>query len=196
MVLDFRAVCSSMGKTMGHRGDGVSRQSARRGRPLSRECSSWYTLLRDRRQRRTEISISRWGWASAMGLSIRRKGRVIIEWTVDGRISSPHLVHGGVHCGVVEACSLGPAWDAGSWVVGVESHTARTTSPKDASRHGAHPRRRARAVGEPASWTSEPTRRHGRVRLSVDAEIRRPASERARPGRLPLAIGNRAAYHT
>lgn len=69
------------------------------------------------------------GWASAMGLSIVKleKDEVIIEWTVDGRHRQPYgLVHGGVHCGVVEtACSLGAGMNAeGAGVVGVENHTS------------------------------------------------------------------------
>lgn len=64
-----------------------------------------------------------------MGLSIVKleKDEVIIEWTVDGRHRQPYgLVHGGVHCGVVEtACSLGAGMNAhGAGVVGVENHTS------------------------------------------------------------------------
>jgi uncharacterized protein (TIGR00369 family) len=69
------------------------------------------------------------GWASAMGLSIVKleKDEVVIEWTVDGRHLQPYgLVHGGVHCGVVEtACSLGAGMNSeGAGVVGVENHTS------------------------------------------------------------------------
>jgi uncharacterized protein (TIGR00369 family) len=69
------------------------------------------------------------GWASAMGLTIVKldKDECVIEWTVDERHRQPYgLVHGGVHCGVVEtACSLGAGMNAqGAGVVGVENHTS------------------------------------------------------------------------
>jgi uncharacterized protein (TIGR00369 family) len=64
-----------------------------------------------------------------MGLSIVKldKDEVVIEWTVDDRHRQPYgLVHGGVHCGVVEtACSLGAGMAGGGKpVVGVENHTS------------------------------------------------------------------------
>lgn len=71
------------------------------------------------------------GWASTMGLEMIRlaKEEVIIEWTVDARHRQPFgIVHGGVHCGVVEtACSIGASLHAGPRgqnVVGVENHTS------------------------------------------------------------------------
>jgi len=71
------------------------------------------------------------GWMTAMGLEITRLSadEVVLEWTVDGRHLQPFgLVHGGVHCGVVEtACSIGAglrAASTGQAVVGVENHTS------------------------------------------------------------------------
>jgi 1,4-dihydroxy-2-naphthoyl-CoA hydrolase len=71
-----------------------------------------------------------------MGLSIVKleKDEVVIEWTVDGRHRQPYgLVHGGVHCGVVEtACSLGAGMNSqGAAVVGVENHTSFVRAVRD-----------------------------------------------------------------
>ena len=76
------------------------------------------------------------GWAAAMGLSIVKldKDEVVIEWTVDDRHRQPFgLVHGGVHCGVVEtACSLGAGMNTeGGGVVGVENHTSFVRAVRD-----------------------------------------------------------------
>jgi len=54
---------------------------------------------------------------------------VVLEWTIDGRHRQPYgIVHGGVHCGVVETvCSIGASLHAaprGQIVVGVENHTS------------------------------------------------------------------------
>ena len=54
---------------------------------------------------------------------------VVIEYTIDEQHRQPYgIVHGGVHCGVIEsACSTGAALDAmarGQSVVGVENHTS------------------------------------------------------------------------
>lgn len=79
----------------------------------------------------TVARLSSDGWASAMGLEMVRvtAEEVVIEWTIDGRHLQPYgIVHGGVHCGVVEtACSIGAATIAaprGQTVVGVENHTS------------------------------------------------------------------------
>ena len=71
------------------------------------------------------------GWAKAMGLEFVRltADEVVVEWTVGPEHLQPHgIVHGGVHCGVVEtACSVGASIDAasrGQTVVGVENHTS------------------------------------------------------------------------
>jgi len=71
------------------------------------------------------------GWAGAMGLEFLTvtKDEVVVEWNVGPEHRQPHgIVHGGVHCGVVEeVCSLGAALNAaenGQIVVGVENHTS------------------------------------------------------------------------
>jgi uncharacterized protein (TIGR00369 family) len=71
------------------------------------------------------------GWDAAMGLRYVRATRdeVVIEYDVAAIHRQPYgIVHGGVHCGVIEgACSTGAAIDAmarGQTVVGIENHTS------------------------------------------------------------------------
>jgi 1,4-dihydroxy-2-naphthoyl-CoA hydrolase len=71
------------------------------------------------------------GWDSAMGFRYLRATRdeVVVEYDVADVHKQPYgIVHGGVHCGVVEAvCSTGAAMDAmarGQSVVGLENHTS------------------------------------------------------------------------
>ena len=71
------------------------------------------------------------GWDSAMGFRYVRMSRdeVVVEYDVADIHKQPYgIVHGGVHCGVVEAvCSTGAALDAmarGQSVVGLENHTS------------------------------------------------------------------------
>lgn len=71
------------------------------------------------------------GWDAAMGLRYLRASRdeVVIEYDVaDIHKQGYGIVHGGVHCGVIEAvCSTGAAMDAmarGQSVVGIENHTS------------------------------------------------------------------------
>jgi len=71
------------------------------------------------------------GWETAMGLELIKltAEEVVIEWDIDRRHLQPYgIVHGGVHCGVVEAaCSLGAAAAAaprGQIVMGMENHTS------------------------------------------------------------------------
>jgi uncharacterized protein (TIGR00369 family) len=57
------------------------------------------------------------------------RDEVVIEYTIDERHHQPYgIVHGGVHCAVIEsACSTGAGVDAmsrGLSVVGVENHTS------------------------------------------------------------------------
>ncbi len=71
------------------------------------------------------------GWDAAMGFRYLRATRdeVVVEYDV-GPIHRQGfgIVHGGVHCGVIEAvCSTGAAIDAmarGQSVVGLENHTS------------------------------------------------------------------------
>jgi 1,4-dihydroxy-2-naphthoyl-CoA hydrolase len=71
------------------------------------------------------------GWTAAMGLELLKceRDEVVVEWSVDARHHQPFgIVHGGVHCGVIETvCSLGAglhAAERGQTVVGVENHTS------------------------------------------------------------------------
>jgi 1,4-dihydroxy-2-naphthoyl-CoA hydrolase len=71
------------------------------------------------------------GFDRAMGIRLLRASRdeVVLEYDIDERHVQPYgIVHGGMHCAVVEtACSTGAGMDAlprGQAVVGVENHTS------------------------------------------------------------------------
>jgi uncharacterized protein (TIGR00369 family) len=71
------------------------------------------------------------GWNTAMGLHVVRASRdeVVAECVVKEIHEQPYgLVHGGVHCGIIEAaCSMGAALDAlqrGQSVVGLDNATS------------------------------------------------------------------------
>lgn len=73
------------------------------------------------------------GFASAMGFVYVVAGgdEVVIDWTVGKQHLQPYgIVHGGVHCGVIETvCSVGAGLAAGArgqtgGVVGLENHTS------------------------------------------------------------------------
>ncbi len=71
------------------------------------------------------------GWDALMGFRyvIATRDEVVIEYDVGPIHCQPYgIVHGGVHCGAIEAvCSTGAALDAmarGQSVVGVENHTS------------------------------------------------------------------------
>lgn len=71
------------------------------------------------------------GLDQTLGVRIIRTGpdEVVLEYDVDHRHRQPYgIVHGGMHCTVVEsACSMGAAMAAaarGQSVVGVENHTS------------------------------------------------------------------------
>ena len=73
----------------------------------------------------------RQGWDAAMGLEYVRVSRdeVVVAYEVGPIHKQPYgIVHGGVHCGVIEAiCSTGAGIDAmarGQGVVGLENHTS------------------------------------------------------------------------
>ncbi len=87
------------------------------------------------------------GWARFMGVTFTKAtiDEVVAEWTVGPEHRQPYgIVHGGVHCGVVETvASVGAALVAagrGQHVVGLEN----TTSFVHAVREG-----RLRATGKP-----------------------------------------------
>ena len=71
------------------------------------------------------------GWDTAMGFQYLRLSRdeVVVTYDVaDVHKQGYGIVHGGVHCGVIESvCSTGAAMDAmprGQHVVGLENHTS------------------------------------------------------------------------
>jgi uncharacterized protein (TIGR00369 family) len=71
------------------------------------------------------------GLDHTLGIRLVRSGpdEVVLEYDVDDRHRQPYgIVHGGMHCTVVEtACSMGAAIAAaprGQSVVGVENHTS------------------------------------------------------------------------
>jgi uncharacterized protein (TIGR00369 family) len=71
------------------------------------------------------------GFDSTMGVRLVSASRdeVVVEYDIDERHRQPYgIVHGGMHCAVVEtACSTGAGLDArarGYSVVGVENHTS------------------------------------------------------------------------
>jgi uncharacterized protein (TIGR00369 family) len=71
------------------------------------------------------------GWDSAMQFRylITTRDEVVVEYDVEPIHRQPYgIIHGGVHCGAIEAvCSTGAALDAmarGQSVVGVENHTS------------------------------------------------------------------------
>lgn len=71
------------------------------------------------------------GMDDALGVRIVRSGpdEVVLEYDVDDRHRQPYgIVHGGMHCTVVEsACSMGAAIAAasrGQSVVGIDNHTS------------------------------------------------------------------------
>jgi uncharacterized protein (TIGR00369 family) len=71
------------------------------------------------------------GWNAAMGVRFVRAtvDEVVAEWTVGPQHRQPYgIVHGGVHCGVIETlASVGAALNAmarGQSVVGLENHTS------------------------------------------------------------------------
>ena len=87
----------------------------------------------DAPQTPTAALLAQWlaGWDAAMALRYVRASRdeVVIEYDVAAVDRQQYgIVHGGVHCGVIEgACSTGAALDAmarGQSVVGVENHTS------------------------------------------------------------------------
>jgi len=71
------------------------------------------------------------GWDEQLGLRMIKATRdeVVAEYTIEPKHHQPYgIVHGGVHCSVVETvCSTGAGLDAmsrGYGVVGIENHTS------------------------------------------------------------------------
>jgi uncharacterized protein (TIGR00369 family) len=88
-------------------------------------------MASDERDRERLLEQWRAGFDAAMGFRYLRASRdeVVIEYEVAAHHKQPYgIVHGGVHCGVIEAaCSTGAGIDAmarGQSVVGLENHTS------------------------------------------------------------------------
>ena len=71
------------------------------------------------------------GMDDALGIRLVRSGpdEVVLEYDIDQRHRQPYgIVHGGMHCTVIEsACSMGAAIAAaprGQSVVGIDNHTS------------------------------------------------------------------------
>jgi uncharacterized protein (TIGR00369 family) len=78
-----------------------------------------------------ELNAARDGWNIAMGMRFVRAtaDEVVVEWEVAVQHLQPYgIVHGGVHCGVIETiASVGAgifAGRRGQSVVGLENHTS------------------------------------------------------------------------
>lgn len=81
------------------------------------------------------------GWCSAMALTFVHASaeEVIAEWTVGPQhLQAYGIVHGGVHCGVIETlASVGAALHAmerGQAVVGLENHTSFVRAVREGER--------------------------------------------------------------
>jgi len=80
---------------------------------------------------KTMNAIKGWGHAMGVRLTLVTCERVEAEWTVGPEHLQPYgIVHGGVHCGVIESvCSVGAAVAAAErghkgGVVGLDNHTS------------------------------------------------------------------------
>ncbi len=116
------------------------------------------------------------GWNSAMDLRFLRvtAREVVAEWVVGPQHRQPYgIVHGGVHCGVIEAvCSTGAAISAlasGYSVVGLENHTSFIRAVREgtltARAHAIHPGRRSQVWEASILDAEQRTVATGRVRL-------------------------------
>ena len=116
------------------------------------------------------------GWAPEMGISILKAtpDEVTCEWEVTERHHQPDgIVHGGVHCGVIETlASIGAAVVAlprGQRVVGLENSTSFVRAVRSGKLTGtARPVTRGRTTQVWEAWIRDPEGNlvaQGRVRL-------------------------------
>ncbi len=116
------------------------------------------------------------GWPREMGISILKAtpDEVTCEWEVTEQHHQPDgIVHGGVHCGVVETlASIGAAVVAlprGQRVVGLENHTSFIRAVRSGKLTGtARPVTRGRTTQIWEVWIRDPEGNlvaQGRVRL-------------------------------
>lgn len=88
------------------------------------------------------LNANRGGWNAAMDVRLVRAtaDEVVGEWTVGPVHLQPYgIVHGGVHCGVIETlASVGAAIFAtrrGQTVVGLENHTSFVRAAREGTLH-------------------------------------------------------------
>ncbi len=116
------------------------------------------------------------GWVREMGITILSAGpdEVTCEWEVTQKHHQAYgIVHGGVHCGVIETlASLGAALVAlprGQRVVGLENNTSFIRAVRSGKLHGkATPVTRGRTTQVWEAWIwdeQEQLVAEGRVRL-------------------------------
>ena len=116
------------------------------------------------------------GWVKEMGIRILAASaeEVTCEWEVTQKHHQPYgIVHGGVHCGVVETlASIGAAMVAlprGQRVVGLENTTSFIRAVRSGKLHGvARPVTRGRSSQLWEAWIRDEEGRlvaQGRVRL-------------------------------
>ncbi len=116
------------------------------------------------------------GWAREMGVTILSAGpdEVTCEWQVTGKHLQPYgIVHGGVHCGVIESlASIGAALVArprGQRVVGLENNTSFVRAVRSGTLRGvARPVTRGRTTQVWEAWIRDEQGQlvaQGRVRL-------------------------------
>jgi 1,4-dihydroxy-2-naphthoyl-CoA hydrolase len=123
------------------------------------------------------------GWPKEMGITILTLGpdEVTCEWEVSQKHLQPYgIVHGGVHCGVIETlASLGAAMAArprGQRVVGLENTTSFIRAVRSGKLYGrAAPVTRGRTTQVWEAWIRDEQQQivaQGRVRLLCIDEAR------------------------
>ncbi|MEI7704581.1 MAG: PaaI family thioesterase [Deltaproteobacteria bacterium] len=128
------------------------------------------------RQQVIEMINSSPGWVREMGVRIltATPDEVTCEWLVEEKhLQSYGIVHGGVHCGVVETlASIGAAvvaWPRAQRVVGLENSTSFLRAVRAGKLHGkATPVTRGRTTQVWEAWIRDEEERlvaQGRVRL-------------------------------
>lgn len=117
------------------------------------------------------------GFCSAMGLTFVSVARdeVVAEWTIAAQhLQAYGIVHGGVHCGVIETlASVGAAVNAmenGRGAVGLENHTSFIRAVRAGQR--------LRAVARPLT--------RGRTTQVWEAEVRSEDGKLVATGRVRL----------
>ena len=155
---------------------GERKQRTRTPRPgslLFLLCVPWSGMIEDIVER---VNSSPSGWVKEMGITILHAtaDEVTCEWEVtENHLQGYGIVHGGVHCGVVETlASIGAALVAhprGQRVVGLENSTSFIRAVRSGRLHAlARPVTRGRMSQVWEAWIRDDEERlvaQGRVRL-------------------------------